>query len=72
MAYATDIRIASGFNLVERFATLRASIADRLAKRAVYLRTLNELEALNERDLADLGIARSNIQAIATEAAYGK
>jgi uncharacterized protein YjiS (DUF1127 family) len=36
-----------------------------------YTRTVNELNALSNRDLADLGIARSDIQRIAKEAARG-
>ena len=46
-------------------------MADRAAKRKVYRTTLAELEVLSTRDLADLGIARSSIRAIAYEAAYG-
>lgn len=42
------------------------------AKRQVYNRTYAELNRLSGRDLADLGIHRSNIESIAREAAYGK
>ncbi len=70
MAYTNDMRVA-GLPLRERFATLRATLADRLAKRAVYRTTQNELSVLSDRDLADLGIARSMIKGIAYEAAYG-
>jgi uncharacterized protein YjiS (DUF1127 family) len=37
----------------------------------VYTTTLNELENLSNRDLADLGLARSGIKAVALQAAYG-
>ena len=37
-----------------------------------YSRTVSELEALSNRELADLGIARANIVDVAREAAYGK
>jgi uncharacterized protein YjiS (DUF1127 family) len=40
-----------------------------LEHRRVYLRTLRELESCSERDLQDLGIARSDIERIAREAA---
>jgi uncharacterized protein YjiS (DUF1127 family) len=33
-----------------------------------YKRTVSELESLTDRDLADLGIARSDIQRLAREA----
>ena len=43
-----------------------------MAARKVYRTTLTELQALDNRDLADLGISRSMIRSIAHEAAYGK
>lgn len=42
------------------------------AKRKVYNQTYDELTALSNRDLADLGMSRSMIQGVAYEAAYGK
>jgi len=71
MAYATDIR-AYGASLGQRVSELRAATADRFAKYSVYRTTLNELDALNDRDLSDLGISRSMIKGIAIEAAYGR
>ncbi len=41
------------------------------AKRRVYRTTYQELWALSDRDLSDLGIPRSNIKKLALEAAYG-
>ncbi|MGC1496705.1 MAG: DUF1127 domain-containing protein [Sulfitobacter sp.] len=41
-----------------------------LAKRKIYRDTHNELSALTDRDLNDLGISRSNIKRLAMEAAY--
>ncbi|MCO6381423.1 DUF1127 domain-containing protein [Oceanicola sp. 502str15] len=41
------------------------------AKRRVYRQTLRELQALSNRDLADLGIAPSMIRSVAFQAAYG-
>lgn len=40
------------------------------ARRKVYLATYHELSMLTDRDLNDLGIARSNIKRLALEAAY--
>ncbi|MGA9434657.1 MAG: DUF1127 domain-containing protein [Roseobacter sp.] len=44
---------------------------DALARRKVYRATYHELSMLTDRDLADLGIPRSNIRRLALEAAYG-
>ncbi|MBT8458185.1 MAG: DUF1127 domain-containing protein [Boseongicola sp.] len=46
-------------------------IRDAQAKRKVYRATFYELSALTDRDLNDLGIARSNIKRLSLEAAYG-
>ncbi|MEP5730490.1 MAG: DUF1127 domain-containing protein [Sulfitobacter sp.] len=46
-------------------------LRDALAKRRVYNSTYGELSKLSNRELADLGIARSNIRRMALEAAYG-
>ena len=55
-------------NFTGRIAAARANHA----KWRTYHRTLNELSALSDRDLADLGLDRSGIRAVAHEAAYGK
>jgi len=41
------------------------------AKRKVYRATYYELSTLSDRELGDLGIARSKIKNLALEAAYG-
>lgn len=71
MTYNTDTGFA-GFSLGQRFAAFRADLAENAAKRKIYRTTLAELETLSSRDLADLGITRGSIKAIAFEAAYGK
>ena len=74
MTYANDVRTAgrSAAGLSDRIAGLFRAVAEARQKRAVYNRTLRELEQLSARDLADLGIARALIAEIAHEAAYGK
>ena len=72
MAFANDIRSHSGFSFADRMSGFLRTVAAARAKRAIYVRTLHELEALSARDLADLGIARAMIQQLAHEAAYGK
>jgi uncharacterized protein YjiS (DUF1127 family) len=71
MAYAIDTRIPGGLE-AGRIGRVRAAIADRLARYATYRTTLAELDSLSDRDLADLGIARADIHALAREAAMGK
>jgi uncharacterized protein YjiS (DUF1127 family) len=67
MAYATDI-FTPGISLGERFNTLRQAIAEKRAQNRAYRATFDELDRLSDRELADLGIARSNIRGIAYEA----
>lgn len=54
-----------------RFAAFRTRMAEDMAKRKIYRRTVRELGALSDRDLADLGLHRSHIRQIAQTAAYG-
>ena len=71
MSYTNSTRTA-GFGLV---AWARATLAEMKAAavlRAVYVRTLNELDSMSDRDLADINISRHEIRDIAHEAAYGK
>ena len=54
-----------------RLTAFFAGIQENRARNAVYRQTIRELNALTERDLADLGIHRSMITRIAREAAFG-
>ncbi|MBQ2259876.1 MAG: DUF1127 domain-containing protein [Loktanella sp.] len=67
-----NITIPATTSFAERLSGFRVTLADKLAKRKVYMTTLRELQALSNRDLADLGLSRSDIRFIAMEAAYGK
>lgn len=49
------------------FARVRKAFEDR----ALYRRTLAELNALTDRDLKDLGMVRHDIASIARETVYG-
>jgi uncharacterized protein YjiS (DUF1127 family) len=71
MAYVTTTRIARK-GLVYRLTVLKTAVLTAVQARRVYLRTVAELNALTDRELADLGIARAAIPEIAHEAAYGK
>jgi uncharacterized protein YjiS (DUF1127 family) len=71
MAYLTQTRAADhGFRA--RIATLFAQYGERVERYRLYRNTVRELEQLSGRELADLGIHSSQIDAIAYEAAYGK
>ncbi|MDM7933476.1 DUF1127 domain-containing protein [Tabrizicola sp.] len=71
MAYVNTNRIArKGF--MDRVAFLKDVVVTAVQQRRVYSQTVSELNALTDRELADLGIARASITGIAHEAAYGK
>lgn len=71
MAFITET-FSGSTSLSERFAALRENFATARAQRKIYTTTVAELDALSNRDLADLGLNRSMINSIAFEAAYGK
>ena len=68
MAFLTDIhRFESGF--AHRVNSVLVALQHQRARRAVYRQTYDELMALTNRDLNDLGLARSDIPTIARQAA---
>lgn len=70
MAYINTTRVArKGF--MDRLSVLKDGVLTALNQRRVYSRTVAELNALSDRELSDLGIARVSIRDIAHEAAYG-
>lgn len=71
MAFINISRSATP-SLADRFPGFLADVKAMLARRAIYNQTVRELDALTNRELADLGIDRSEISALAREAAYGK
>ncbi|WP_373356635.1 DUF1127 domain-containing protein [Pseudoroseicyclus sp. CXY001] len=71
MALATSSRLA-GFTIGQRFLSGFAFMGERAAQARVYRSTVKELSSLGDRDLADLGLHRSMIKAVARTAAYGE
>lgn len=71
MATVTETR-TSGLSLGQTFNGLRDTLAARFAAARTYRTTLNELNQLSDRELADLGLHRSQLRGVAQEAAYGK
>ncbi len=71
MAYVTTTRIAHRSG-ARRTGGLFGALKTAIAQRRVYMQTLAELNQLNDRELADLGLSRLNLAEVAHEAAYGK
>ena len=70
MAYASNINTAPQTAELSGFSALIHTLRTGLAKRKLYRNTLDELQSLNDRELADLGLHRSILRRIAYEAAY--
>lgn len=70
MAYVNSR--SSSVSISDRFAAFFKFGRQALERRRIYLQTVAELTNLSDRDLADLGLSRTNINAIAHEAAYSK
>lgn len=70
MAYANiDFTLSERLGLKDRYEHIRRVIEHFAARRAAYRRTVDELNVLSDRDLADFGFHRSDIPRIASEAA---
>ena len=61
----------NGVQLADRIRSVVADLDGALARRALYRRTVSELQSLSDRELADFGIARSGIRGLARESVYG-
>ena len=72
MAYVNSTLHADQLSLREVIAHPFAALRLMAQRRRVYLQTVSELGALSDRDLADLGLHRSMVRAVAKDAAYGK
>ncbi|MCV6584542.1 MAG: DUF1127 domain-containing protein [Marinibacterium sp.] len=66
MAHATET-LSTRTGVVPLFSDLRR----RYATFRVYQKTLSEMRALSDRELADLGLHRSMLRRIALQAVYG-
>ena len=58
--------------LGQRLLSRWPEIAERLALYRKYQTTLGELDMLSDRELADIGMQRSNIREIARDYVYGR
>jgi uncharacterized protein YjiS (DUF1127 family) len=71
MDYVNSTRAASG-SFPDRVSAVASSIKGALARRRMFSQTAGELNALTDRELADLGIHRADIRQIAMQAACGR
>lgn len=70
MAYATENSSRAQSALASRIDGFLIDIRARLARRRVFRQTVNELASLSDRELADLGLNRTEIRRVAYQAAY--
>jgi uncharacterized protein YjiS (DUF1127 family) len=70
MAYANSSR-SLNISFSDRLGNLAKSVKLSLHRRRLFNQTVRELNALSDRELADLGIHGSMIKDIAKQAAYG-
>lgn len=70
MAHNSTITHAGSTGWSARLTDFFADLRTRFERRKVYRETLSELRALEDRDLADLGLNRTMLKRIAYQAAY--
>ncbi|MFZ5962714.1 DUF1127 domain-containing protein [Thalassococcus sp. BH17M4-6] len=71
MAFASYTATHGRNAVLQRLNGVFDSLRERSARRKVFKTTRGELMALTDRDLADLGLARAEINRVAYQAAYG-
>jgi uncharacterized protein YjiS (DUF1127 family) len=69
MANATQTQSFTG-NVFAAVSAFFAELSDAAERRRVYKTTCSELAAMSARELADIGLSKANIGAVAYEAAY--
>ncbi len=70
MAFAADIKQFEA-GLLARVQSGFQSVSESYRKRRDFNRTIRELRALDDRELLDLGLGRSEIVSIAYDTVYG-
>lgn len=68
MAYVNSR--ATSVGLIDRLISALTHVKAAIERRRLYVQTLDELNALTDRELADLGISRAKVADVAREAAY--
>ena len=70
MAYLSGARTGA-VSITDRLGEIFSQASEAYSKWRIYRNTLNELRELGDREIADLGLARSSLRRVALEAAYG-
>ncbi len=70
MAYVSTQKISNA-PFADRISALASGFGKRVSDYRLYRRTLFELQAMNSRELADLGLHASDLTEIAHAAVYG-
>lgn len=68
MATMTETQTAASHG--GQFARILAGLTERYTRYAAYRKCVNELTALSDRELRDMGLHRSMIRSLAHEEAY--
>ncbi|KPA20872.1 hypothetical protein shim_27880 [Shimia sp. SK013] len=68
MAYVTNTNTVATATEARGLSVLLSNLAEKWRQHRVYRETYTELMNLSDRDLADLGLNRSMIRRLATEA----
>ncbi|UWQ90086.1 DUF1127 domain-containing protein [Aliisedimentitalea scapharcae] len=69
MAMTSEISTRRGTLTSNPLAFVDTLVA-RFSRYAMFRRTMNELSALSDRELSDLGLSRSQLRRVAHQAAY--
>lgn len=69
MAYAA-VKTTHTFHLPEALTHFVTGMKQAMVRRHAYKATLNEMDCLTDRELADIGVTRAGIPAIARLTAY--
>ncbi len=70
MAYVSTQKIST-VTIGERIAAYATGFGKKVGDYRLYRRTLNELQGMSLRDLADMGLHPTELHRIAREAVYG-
>ncbi len=71
MSAIANTRALGVASLADQIVALARGVFEAAGKRAAFRRTVSELNTLSDRELADLGVTRWEIELIAHRSVYG-